>query len=223
MTTRGSARYRLIAVFVWVCILQGPARAPAERLAATVANDAGEPVPNAVVYATRMDAAPEETVAVEPAVVDQIGKEYVPFVTPIRAGTQVLFPNHDQIRHHVYSFSEAKIFEIPLYKGVPPKPILFDRPGEVVLGCNIHDWMRAYVFVLETPYYATTSLDGKAVLELPAGEYRVEVWHPELAGEADARVQDIAVGTTAGSTLRFKIERKRVWRPRRAPLRDDDY
>ena len=102
----------------------------------------------------------------------------------VRTGTAVSFPNNDDIRHHVYSFSEAKKFELPLYKGVPAEPVVFDQAGTVVLGCNIHDWMLAYVYVVDTPWRLVTDEKGAGVLDdLPAGRYRVDVLHPRLKGE----------------------------------------
>ena len=75
------------------------------------------------------------------AAMDQVHKQFVPHVLPVVVGTAVTFPNHDQIHHHVYSFSRAKTFEMPLYKGENAPPVAFDQPGAVKIGCNIHDWM----------------------------------------------------------------------------------
>jgi plastocyanin len=112
-----------------------------------------------------------------PAAVEQRDKAFVPVVSIIQAGTLVSFPNRDEIRHHVYSFSPAKIFEIKLYAGTPADPVLFDKPGEVVLGCNIHDHMYAYIYVVESPWFAKASKDGVATLDVPAGEYDVHAMY----------------------------------------------
>jgi len=129
------------------------------------------------------------------------------------------FPNHDSIRHHVYSFSPAKRFELPLYIGQPAAPVQFDTPGVVVLGCNIHDWMIAYVYVADSPYYTRSGEDGMASLgPLPAGRYQVRVWHPRLAGaEADtARALDVpATGTLSA---RWQVGLKPDFRIPRAPI-----
>jgi len=136
-------------------------------------------------------------------VIDQVEKEFVPYVSAIRVGTLVTFPNRDNIRHHVYSFSPAKKFELPLYKGMPAQPVRFDQPGVVVLGCNIHDWMVAYVYVLESPHFAVTGPDGNAaVTALPAGEYRVEAHHPRAKTEAAPTT--LLLG--AGDSRRIEIE-----------------
>jgi plastocyanin len=205
---------RLAPFLAWLL----PAAAVAQSLEAVVTSAGGDPVRDAVVYAEPLgaDGAPLATPPL--ASIDQVDKEYVPYVTAVRVGTQVQFPNRDQIRHHVYSFSEAKNFEIPLYKGVPPEPILFDKPGVVVLGCNIHDWMSAYVFVTETPHFAVTDAQGRAVLSgLSAGRYRVQVWHPELAGAPESTAREVSLSGGGGQRVEFAIEQRRVWRQRRAP------
>ena len=194
-----------------------PSGAGAASLTASVKGDDGKPVADAVVEATRLDSDGRPMPAVAPAAIDQVDKQYVPYVTAVRVGTPVSFPNSDDIRHHVYSFSKAKTFEIALYRGTPSDPILFDKPGPVALGCNIHDWMMAYVFVTETPHFGVTADDGTVTLsDLPAGDYEIRVWHPRLKGEAGATTQRVAV-SGADVSLSFSIQHKPVWRARRAP------
>lgn len=198
--------------------LATPLGTGAATLGATVRGDGGDPVQDAVVYLLPVDGDGHPVPLPPPTVVDQVDKEFVPYVTAVKVGTEVSFPNHDDIRHHVYSFSEAKSFEIPLYEGTPRELIVFDRPGVVPLGCNIHDWMMAYVFVSETPYFALSQADGRATVpDLPAGDYAAYVWHPQLKGAPEDTIQRISVGAEDGSSLAFTIQRKRVWRPRRAP------
>jgi ADP-ribose pyrophosphatase YjhB (NUDIX family) len=108
-----------------------------------------------------------------------VDREFVPFVSVVQVGTVVSFPNRDPILHHVYSFSAAKSFEIKLYSGKSPQEITFDKPGVVALGCNIHDWMVAYVVVVPTPYFARSEGGGTVRLQdLPAGPYELHAWHP---------------------------------------------
>ena len=199
-------------------LLAVAAGASADPLDVAVLNGDGKPVENAVVYARSLQPGGHPAAGGSPVVIDQIDKTYVPYVTAVQVGTRVSFPNKDQIRHHVYSFSKPKKFEIPLYAGTPTDPVVFDTPGSVVLGCNIHDWMKAYVFVSESPWFAVTDAGGKARVELPPGEYAVEVWHPELKGKPAATAQRVAL-TGTGSSLGFTIQQKRVWTPRRAPSR----
>ena len=102
------------------------------------------------------------------AVMDQVNKEFVPHVLPVAVGTEVSFPNHDQIHHHVYSFSRTKTFEIPLYKGEAAPPVRFDQVGAVKLGCNIHDWMSGVILVVPTPYFAMTDEQRRLRAARPA-------------------------------------------------------
>ena len=114
--------------------------------------------------------------------IDQRESQFVPRVTVVTVGTPVVFPNSDNVRHQVYSFSPAKRFELPLYSGKPAAPVVFATPGVVELGCNIHDWMLAYVVVLDTPHHAITDARGLGRIDAPAGTYTLRVWHPGLKG-----------------------------------------
>ena len=129
--------------------------------------------------------------------ISQTKRQFQPHVTLITAGTPVTFPNFDTVRHHVYSFSPIKAFELKLYAGVPNVPVVFDKPGVAVLGCNIHDRMAAWVVVVDTPHFARSTDSGKARLEgVATGNYRLRVWHPALGVAGEAPVVAIAVGPT---------------------------
>ena len=129
------------------------------------------------------------------------------------------FPNKDDVRHHVYSFSPAKRFELPLYAGTPAAPVVFDRPGIVAIGCNIHDWMLGYLYVAETPYLARTGADGRARLEnLPAGRYVVRVWHPRMEGTEEATARTVSLERPGAVELAWQLVLKPSVRPRRAPV-----
>jgi plastocyanin len=122
------------------------------------------------------------------ASIEQKDKHFIPYVTVVQTGSYIRFPNHDVVRHHVYSFSPPKPFELKLYVGEPTAPVLFDKPGEVVLGCNIHDDMLAFVYIVDTPWFAKTGADGTARIEgVPAGDYDLMMWHYSLDGPAAAQ------------------------------------
>ena len=125
--------------------------------------------------------------------VAQENKRFTPYILPITVGDWVDFPNLDDIKHHIYSFSKPKIFEINLYKGRPPEPVLFDKPGIVTIGCNIHDYMIAYIYVADTPYIGKTDDNGLVTLPLAAGDYQVKIWNPRLSDEDLSRVMDLRV------------------------------
>ncbi|TAG33000.1 MAG: methylamine utilization protein [Verrucomicrobia bacterium] len=113
--------------------------------------------------------------------VRQRDSEFVPLVIAARVGSLVRFPNDDSIQHHVYSISPAKRFDLPLQDGADASAILLDKAGVVSVGCNIHDWMRSYIVVVATPYFARSEADGTARLSAPSGRYRREIWHYLLA------------------------------------------
>jgi len=196
----------------------GGARAQTAAIAATVTDDQGRPVEDAVVVAVPSDVALRTTPRPRESVVDQVDQEFTPKVTAILVGTAVRFPNHDNIRHQVYSFSPAKRFELPLYAGVPAEPVVFDKPGVVVLGCNIHDWMIAYIYVSESPYFARTGKDGKALLaELPERAYTVRVWHPQLDVPEETTRKTVDVSRAGPIAVAWTLKLKREAKVRRAP------
>jgi plastocyanin len=195
--------------------------ASAAQLRAIVYDRDGKPLPNAVVVATPEDGrlpAPKPTVEI----VDQIDKEFVPYVKPVRVGSYVQFPNKDNIRHHVYSFSPPRKFELPLYSGTPTQPMLFDKVGIVKLGCNIHDWMIGYIYVTETPYFGKSNAEGRVDMDpLPPGRYRVRVWHPRMEGSEDATFKHVELQDTTAAGAEWKLKLKPEFRPRRMPLPGD--
>jgi len=135
------------------------------------------------------------------AVVDQVNKQFDPQINVIRTGSTVAFPNHDQIHHQVYSFSAAKSFQLDLFGGSRNSSELFDKPGLVVLGCNIHDRMLAFVAVVDTPYFAKLPASGTSEFELPPGRYTVSAWHPELGALRKQPLTVAAVPSTLTLTL----------------------
>lgn len=175
----------------------------AASLQAKVSDSAGRPLADAVVYAIAGAAdtrPPKAVVAVE-----QVDREFVPYVTVVQTGTTVTFPNRDPILHHVYSFSPAKSFEIKLYTGNSPTEVVFDKPGVVTLGCNIHDWMIGYVLVVSTAHFAKTDAAGVARLrDLPAGAYDLHAWHPQQ--RAAPAPQRVTLEASAAPAVAFAID-----------------
>ena len=173
--------------------------AQAAALDVLVSDGSGKPLAGAVVFveSAAAKAAVRPGAAVEIA---QVNRQFSPAVAVVPVGTAVSFPNRDTVRHHLYSFSPTKKFEIKLYVGTPTAPVVFDVPGVAVLGCNIHDNMAAWVVVVETNHFGLTDADGKLSLaQLPAGHYRLRTWHPSLPPGAAAQDQALAVATS-GST-----------------------
>ena len=155
----------------------------AASLTVTVKDAQGQVVHDAVVFLESADAA--AAVKAGPlAQIKQRDKIFTPELTVITKGTAVSFPNEDTVRHHVYSFSPVKQFEIKLYVGTPAEPVVFEQGGVAVLGCNIHDHMIAWIVALDTPYYAITDANGRAILQdIPTAEYQLRIWHKDLIDE----------------------------------------
>jgi len=119
----------------------------------------------------------------------------LPHLLVVQTGTEVSFPNGDEVSHHVHSFSETKPFELALYKGDAAPPQLFDRPGVVVLGCNIHDGMLGYIVVVDTPHFAKTDEQGVALInDVPSDDYVLAAWTPRARPTALPPTQQLTVG-----------------------------
>ncbi|MDP2903741.1 MAG: methylamine utilization protein [Methylovulum sp.] len=184
----------------------------AETLNVKVLDQTAKGVPETVVYALSSPPESGSDQAYPEVVVDQIDKTFVNPVTVIRPGTSVIFPNHDNIRHHVYSFSPSKTFELPLYKDATPQPVRFDKPGEVALGCNIHDWMSAYIYVVDTPYSALTDAQGQTILTLPPGQYELHTWHSRIKKPEDHKGSNITIQAKQNAEVELAIVLKKSFR-----------
>lgn len=129
----------------------------------------------------------------------QRSRAFVPTLLVVQTGTAVSFPNFDTVRHHIYSFSSAKPFEIKLYAGTPAAPVVFDKAGTAILGCNIHDRMAGFIHVVNTPHFAITRKDGVATLDVPAGEHTLQVWHAQMGDKQLPQRQAIKVQAAGGT------------------------
>jgi plastocyanin len=136
----------------------------------------------------------------------QHGALFSPHVLPVMAGTTIEWPNDDQIFHNVFSMSDAKQFNLGLYKGNPPeKRVTFDKPGRVDVFCSIHANMHCVVLVLENPYFASTDGDGRFVIkDVPAGIYKIKAWHERLPADEQEITVPAAGEVKADFTLTVK-------------------
>jgi plastocyanin len=183
--------HALAAILALLVPLMSP-RAGAAALEFHVLTDDGKPVAGAVL--TLRATKPERASAAPiKAVMDQQLRSFVPHVLIVPLNSTVSFPNSDSVSHQVYSFSPAKKFQLPLYHGSPNPPVQFDRAGVVTLGCNIHDAMRAYIFVVDGQYYGRSDAAGAwSIAAAEPGEYEVQAWHP-LARELQPFVEETLV------------------------------
>jgi plastocyanin len=199
-----------LAAIAALCVLAAPARSAEVRV--TVVDGSGASIAGAVVtlQPAASTQAPRRRAPAPPpsAVIDQVGQRFIPSILVVPVGTPVSFPNSDLVSHQVYSFSPAKRFQLPLYRGAAHPPVVFDAPGVVTLGCNIHDDMVAHIVVTDAPYYGLTGEDGHiGIGGIETGQYVVSVWHPRLRAGADPLAQRVVVDAPASAlSLHFRSD-----------------
>jgi plastocyanin len=139
-------------------------------------------------------------------IIDLENQAFIPLVLPVQIGTAVSFWNRDVIQYYIYSISPAKQFELTIDKDASSAPVVFDKPGVVVIGSTIHDRMIAYIYVLKTPWFARTGEDGKVDLwGLPKGTYDVRVWHPAMKGSPEATTKRVVPSSQGAASAEFVI------------------
>ena len=164
--------------------------------------DGAAPVSGAVVYVN--DGSKPSPVRSE---VSQKNRMFHPYVLILPVGSSVDFPNQDNTQHHVYSFSPAKVFNLELYADKPEAPVVFDQPGIVELGCNIHDHMQAFIVVTDTRAIGQTNEQGEVTLTLDVGDAQVtgtlnlNIWHPRLPDNARPIVREINAANRANAGI----------------------
>ena len=159
--------------YVFIVIMCAPVVAKSIK----ISDQFGDPIENVVVSFTATDSAANDKL--DAVIMDQIDKQFSPRVLIVQKNQTVFFPNSDDIRHHLYSFSKPKPFEFKMFKGGESKDLTFDQTGIVVLGCNIHDQMVGYIYVTENQYTVMTNEQG--IAELPNAGFAVQLWHPRLS------------------------------------------
>ena len=169
---------RLVLLLVWA--LLAPC-ARAADLQVVLHDSKGQPVRDAVVTYYPQGGVSGPIRFDWPLRMAQQNLQFDPFVLVAPVGATVAFPNRDQVRHQVYSFSPAHPFELKLYSRDETRTVRFDRVGVIALGCNIHDSMVGFIKVVDTPFAAKTDAQGAAVLRgAPAGAGVLKIWHPYL-------------------------------------------
>ncbi len=139
------------------------------------------------------------------AVMDQVNRAFVPDLLVIPVQSSVAFPNSDSVSHQIYSFSPPKRFQLPLYRGKPYPPVVFEQPGVVTLGCNIHDEMLAYVVVTDAPFFGRTNTTGAWSADVPVGGYHISVWHPRIRDDAASLQGELTVSDSDGGKLTLRL------------------
>jgi plastocyanin len=221
----GLARRRLIigtCVTLACASLAASISATAADISVSVVSREGRGIDQTVVVATPIPNNVDLITPPKPAVMDQRDLTFQPRVLVVEVGTSVEFPNNDSVSHQVYSFSAAKRFQLPLYKGERHSPVTFDQPGLVVLGCNIHDSMVGYIYVTDAPFFGTTDTTGSLRFEgLPAGDYRLTVWSPYIADAPASLTRTVHVDGSATTPIRLQLSRPLRAQPEPKPHRRD--
>lgn len=220
-------RFKRAGYLFWSCLgCAAIASGHAASISVSVLDRDNRSVGDVVVTATPREAVPSSPASPPRAVMGQVDRQFVPFVLVVRVGTEVAFPNSDTVAHQVYSFSPAKRFQLALYRGHAHPPLSFDKPGLVVLGCNIHDNMLAYIYVTPAPYFGKTDASGRLTLEeMPAGEYQVELWNPRFNEPATTLTRAIRVSGDEQLGITVRLNRPLSPEPRPKPTKSswDDY
>ncbi len=192
----------LLATHLWV----GPALAA--TLQVRVVGPDREPIPDVAVFVQQGGSATTNTGNAAAAVMDQRDKRFVPHILVVQKGAAVAFPNSDVVAHHVYSFSKLNKFVLPLYKGTPPDPVVFDNDGIVIVGCNIHDGMLGYIVVVDTDVFAKTNDDGMVELNIDDSttSYEVNIWSPRIRDTEGHLVQSVSADLSG--EVMFALEKK---------------
>jgi plastocyanin len=165
-----------------------------------VVDASGRPVRDAVVTLRPAAGAARAPKAGGRFVVSQKDLKFQPFMTIVPVGSNVSFPNLDPTKHHVYSFSPAKKFELKLFAKDQSRTVNFDRPGVVALGCNIHDQMSAYIVVTDSAWTARTNAQGVvSFADAPNAPARLSVFHPYLRAPGGLQQQGVAASQRSAS------------------------
>ena len=167
----------------------------------SVLKDNGEPAEGVVVVVENASTSGKAGTSGE---MGQRDRQFDPNILVVQKGATVTFPNYDNIKHHIYSFSSVKTFEQELYKGTESTPVVFEKTGIVELGCNVHDWMLGYIYIVDTPFYGTTNDNGEVQLAgLSDGEYQVSVWHPRIDNAENGQSQTLSL--TASGNVQLQL------------------
>jgi plastocyanin len=224
--SRYATHFALCRLVIATCItlagLLGSMSSEAADISVMVIDRDGHGIGEVVVTATPADSRAVSSSGTKAAVMDQRNLAFTPRVLVVAAGTSVEFPNNDTVSHQVYSFSAAKRFQLPLYKGQVHPPVTFDRPGLVVLGCNIHDVMVGYIYVTDAPYFGKTDPGGGFDFRnVRDGEYRIGIWSPYIADSVADLSRTIRVSGNESATIRVQLRQMLRAQPEPKPRRRD--
>ncbi|MBE7539839.1 MAG: hypothetical protein HS122_15700 [Opitutaceae bacterium] len=137
---------------------------------------------NFVVNVDGVDAPPPADQPPPRATVTQRDGVFVPHVLPVLVGTEVDWPNADDVFHNVFCMAESTPFDLGLYKrGEQARSVVFSKTGRMEIFCSIHTKMSCIVLVLPNPWFSHANDKGHFVIpNVPAGTYKLRAWHERL-------------------------------------------
>lgn len=191
---------------LWISLMFAVITTDAAELDVTVLDRYGQAVPNVAVY-IESDPGASLPAPTRIAVMDLVDTQFVPHLLVVQTGARVQFPNSDLVAHHVYSFSRPNNFVLPMFKGNMRPEVEFDDAGVVTIGCNLHDHMVGYIFVVNSPAFGTTGRNGTArlIADNPDG-LSVSIWSPRIRLDEENLTQSVKAGRSARMTFSLTEE-----------------
>ena len=150
-------------------------------------------------------------------VINQVGIAFKPLLSVIPKGTSITLTNNDSFKHHVYSFSKGNQFDIPLYTDVPKQDVVLQNSGIVKLGCNIHDWMIAYIYVHESQFLKKVNNSPVIFDGVLAGTYEVRVWNPRFRNTKRILKKALTVVDGKNNEVKFDLALQKTIRMPKGP------
>jgi plastocyanin len=192
-------------IFLTAAALGLAAPLVAAPLTVRVVDASGRPVRDAVVTLHPAGGAARQARPAARFVISQQNMQFHPFLTIVPLGSDVSFPNFDNTKHHVYSFSPAKRFELKLFAKDQSRTVHFDKAGVVALGCNIHDQMSAFIMVTDSWWTARTNGQGVVTFaDAPNAPGHVTVWHPYLRAPG-GEVEEAVAPTQRSASFQVRL------------------
>lgn len=169
----------------------------ANNITVTVLDPTLAEIEGVVVYLTPLDKSSINSLTTQTLIISQNNKKFTPYIAVLQKGQKIKFKNQDDVTHHIYSVSGKNRFDFKVKAGEHNNNIDISALGEVAMGCNIHDWMSGYVLVVDTPYFNKTTSTGISNFEnIPAGNYKLTIWHPQLDINNNEFITDVLIQKT---------------------------
>jgi plastocyanin len=121
--------------------------------------------------------------------IEQLNCRYQPHVTVVRPGESFNIINQDPVLHNVHAHhGDDTAFNLaqPFQGQVSPQTL--ELEGVVRVACDVHNWMEAWILVIDSPYLAITDASGNfSISDVPPGTYTLSLWH-EVLGSSEKQV-----------------------------------